>query len=180
MLPGVDDVAAARAAFCQALETVAPAVVAELRALQAAGDSAGIAAWGTCYHLTHGGQVPAWLCEWPQVDPDAEDGHQFDVDMALGSWDVRRETRVSFRRRALAAIDARISELELRAEAAGLVPSRTIRLNPHHYVWAARFQVLGERLADIATFVWAADNLRAVQKAVRGVLDRVGIDRRSN
>jgi len=72
-----------------------------------------------------------------------------------------------------------MSELECRAAAGGLVHSRTIRLNPHHYVWAVRFQVLEERIAEIATFVWAADNLRAVQTAVRGVLVRIGIDRRS-
>jgi len=178
MLPGVDDVAAARAAFCQALETMAPAVVAELRALLAAEDSAGIAAWGERHHLTCAGKVPAWVYEGPPVGPEPEDSLRFDVNLALGAWDVRRESRAEFRRRAMAALDANIGELERRAVAAGLAPSRAIRLNSHHYVWTIRYQVLGERIANIATFVWAADNLRAVQKAVRGVLTRVGIDRR--
>lgn len=101
-------------------------------------------------------------------------------------WDPRRgfESREHFEDRVVQEIRKilreRLNAIEdLLAKRLGLTRSPEFR-RPQHFNWAVRYQVLGERVTDIADSVRAGDiDDRTINSGIKNVLSLVGLSRRA-
>jgi hypothetical protein len=76
------------------------------------------------------------------------------------------------------ALKKRMDEIEALARRRGFCRTPEVRQGDH-FNWAVRFQVLGERVTDIASSIRSADgNERTVNSGIEKILSRVGLSRR--
>lgn len=180
----------ARYEFLAWIGKVVPAVLGDLRRLWQSYDAvpAGeIEAWARRYHLTHQGNVPAWVAgvaaatleAWARYPAWPAD--QFDMNGAIASgemlpndiefrWNPHVESRA-------AAIE-RFRRLDVRPDAGEQVV-KSLR-TPEHFEWAVRFQVLGESVGRIASQLGpdaVEERAHTIGTAVRRVLKLVQLDR---
>lgn len=188
----------ARYEFLAWIGKAAPAVLGDLRRLWQSYDAvpAGeIEAWARRYHLTHQGNVPAWVAgaaaatfeAWARYPAWPAD--QFDLNGSIacgeilpndiefnGSWNPHVESLAEVTER----VTERLRRLNVRPDAGEQVV-KSLR-TPEHFEWAVRFQVLAESVARIASQLGpdaVEERAHTIGTAVRRVLGLVQLDRRN-
>lgn len=179
---GLSRIYTARAIFVESLHRQAPDVVQTLKQLTSNSE---IEIWGRHHHLTKAGRVPDWLTgalirgESLAAVQAVENGDCARYSIVISEeWAPELESKSQFRNRVLLAIGRKLDAVESEHVGSGLGKPGRSGIPAHWVSWAVDFQILEKRITDIATVVWAYDNIRAVQIGVRRVLDLIGLDRR--